>query len=104
MLPVGEWVFLAATFDFDSGAMPLYKNGRPLSGFYTLPGDPWGVIGEPEPDLASATDPRGIKIGGSFPQDTLERNPCNCRFDSLMFLDRAVTAGQVHAQYRRATR
>jgi hypothetical protein len=104
VLPVGEWVFLAATFDFDSGEMQLFKNGRPLSGFYTLPGDPWGVLGDPEPDLASATDPRGIKIGGSFPQNTLERNPCNCRFDSLMFLDRAVTAGEVQAQYRRATR
>jgi hypothetical protein len=102
ILPTGEWVFLAATFDFDDGTMALYRNGRPLSGFYTLPGDPWGVIGPPEPDLASATDPRGIKIGGSFPQDTREQNPCNCRFDSLMFLDRAASRGQVLAQYLRA--
>jgi hypothetical protein len=100
ILPPNEWVFLAATFDFDSGEMRLYRNGRPLDGFYTLPGDPWGVIGDPEPDLTSPTDPRGIKIGGSFPQNTREQNPCNCRFDSLMFLDRVVSEGEIRAQYR----
>ena len=100
ILPRDEWVFLAATFDFDNGSMALYRNGRPLPGFYTLPGDPWGIVGEPEPDLTSATDPRGIKIGGSFPQDTRETNPCNCRFDSLMFLDRALERGEIQAQYR----
>ncbi|HCT79736.1 MAG TPA: hypothetical protein DGT23_24860 [Micromonosporaceae bacterium] len=99
ILPPGEWVFLAATFDFDSGKMALYKNGRPLTGFYTVPGDPWGVEGPPEPDVTSATDPRGIKIGGSFPQNTRENNPCNCRMDSLMFLDRAVHRWEVLAQY-----
>jgi hypothetical protein len=99
ILPQGEWVFLAATFDFDTATMKLYKNGWPLDGFYTLPGDPWAVDGEPEPDLASATDPRGIKIGGSFPQNTREGNPCNCRFDSLMFLDRVATRGEILAQY-----
>jgi hypothetical protein len=104
ILPQDEWVFLAATFDFDDGTMALYRNGRPLDGFYALPGDPWGVLGPPEPDLASATDPRGIKIGGSFPQDTRETNPCNCRFDSLMFFDRAASASQVKAQYRLARR
>jgi hypothetical protein len=104
VLPRGRWVFLAATFDFDTGVMALYRNGRPLAGFYTVAGDPWGVEGAPEPDQASATDPAGIKIGGSFPQDTLERNPCNCRFDSLMFLDRVVTPREVALQYRRFTR
>jgi hypothetical protein len=103
VLTPGTWVFLAATFDFDTGTMALYKNGRPLAGFYTLPGDPWGVSGPPEPDLASATDPRGIKIGGSFPQNTREGNPCNCRMDGLMFLNRAVTAAEVRQQYRLAT-
>jgi hypothetical protein len=101
ILPPNEWVFLAATFDYDDGTMALYKNGRPLAGFYTLPGDPWGVLGPPEPDLTSATDPRGIKVGGSFPQDTREQNPCNCRFDSLMFLDRVARRGEIMAQYRR---
>ncbi|MFI9560134.1 hypothetical protein [Nonomuraea endophytica] len=99
ILPPGEWVFLAATFDYDTATMRLYKNGRPLSGFYTLTGDPWTIEGPPEPDLASPTDPRGIKIGGSYPQNNREGNPCNCRMDSLMFLDRIATPGQVLAQY-----
>jgi hypothetical protein len=84
--------------------MKLYKNGQPLDGFYTLPGDPWAVAGPPEPDLTSATDPRGIKIGGSFPQNTREQNPCNCRMDSLMFLNRVVTDKEVLLQYLWATR
>ena len=104
ILRPGRWVFLAATFDFDTGAMALYKDGRPLDGFYTIAGDPWGVEGEPEPDLATASDPNGIKIGGSFPQNTEERNPCDCRFDGLMFLDRVLSPGEVRAQYRWATR
>jgi hypothetical protein len=103
ILPQGEWVFLTATFDYDSGEMRLYKNGEPLSGFYQLSGDPWLVQGPPEPDFTTASDPRGIKIGGSFPQDTLERNPCNCRFDGLMFLDRVATPKEVRKQYRRMT-
>jgi len=102
VLPLGTWVFLAATFDFDDGTMRLYKNGRPLNGSYVLPGDPWAVAGPPEPDLTSATDPRGIKIGGSFPQNTEEKNPCDCRLDTLMFLDRVVTPREVRQQYRRA--
>jgi hypothetical protein len=102
ILPQGEWVFLAATFDFDEGTMALYKNGKPLDGFYTVAGDPWRVFGPPEPDLTSDADPHGIKIGGSFPQNTIERNPCNCRFDDLMFLDRVLTPGQIGAQYRLA--
>jgi glucose/arabinose dehydrogenase len=102
ILPPNEWVFLAATFDFNAGTMALYKNGKPLAGSYVLPGDPWGV-GGPGPHYSSPTDPRGIKIGGSFPQNTREGNPCNCRMDSLMFLDRAVTPREVAQQYRRAT-
>ena len=102
LLPDGEWVFLAATFDFNKGAMALYRNGQPLDGFYTRNDDPWEVSG-PGPHYASATDPRGIKIGGSFPQNTRETNPCNCRMDSLMFLDRAVTAYEIRQQYRLAT-
>lgn len=103
VLPPDQWVFLAATFDYDNATMELYKNGRKLPGFYTLTGDPWGVIGEPEPDLASATDPRGIKLGGSYPQNNREGNACDCRMDSLMFLDRVATPGEVMAQYRLAT-
>ncbi|MGH3381181.1 MAG: LamG-like jellyroll fold domain-containing protein [Actinoallomurus sp.] len=102
VLPPGTWVFLAATFDFDDGTMRLYKNGKPLDGSYVVAGDPWAISGPPEPDLTSATDPRGIKIGGSFPQNTQEMNPCDCRLDTLMFLDRVVTPGEVREQYLRA--
>lgn len=100
VLPPDEWVFLAATFDYDTGEMALFRNGRPLPGFYVLPGDPWLVDGPPEPDLASATDPRGIKIGGSFPQNNREGNPCNCRMDNLMFFDRVVSPVEMWLQYR----
>lgn len=100
LLPQNEWVFLAATFDFDTGTMALYRNGNPLSGRYVAAGDPWKLEGEPEPDLASATDPRGYKIGGSYPQNTREGNACNCRMDSLMFLDRAVHPWEVRLQHR----
>jgi hypothetical protein len=100
LLPPNQWVFLAATFDFDTGAVGLYRNGKPVEGFYAVPGDPWALEGEPEPDLASATNPLGIKIGGSYPQNTRETNACNCRMDSLMFLDRAVTKWEVALQYQ----
>ncbi|WP_228033942.1 hypothetical protein [Streptomyces spongiae] len=103
LLPDGEWVFLAATFDFDTGAMALYRDGRRLDGFYTVTGDPWDLSG-PGPHRSSPTDPRGIKIGGSFPQNTLERNPCDCRMDSLMFLNTVLDGKRIQAQYRLATR
>ncbi|TWP52711.1 LamG domain-containing protein [Lentzea tibetensis] len=99
LLPANEWVFLAATFNFDTGAIALYRNGKPVDGFYAVTGDPWALVGEPEPDLASPTDPLGIKIGGSYPQNHRETNACNCRMDSLMFLDRAVSKWEVHFQY-----
>ncbi|WP_019819125.1 LamG-like jellyroll fold domain-containing protein [Saccharomonospora saliphila] len=104
LLPRGEWVFLTATFDFDDGTMALYRNGERVPGFYTDSGDPWDVEGPPEPDRTSATNPAGIKIGGSFPQNNRERNPCDCRFDSLMFFDRSLTAGEVAHQYHWARR
>lgn len=101
LLPRGTWVHIAATFDFDAGTMALYKNGKPIPGTYTVAGDPWEVEG-PGEHVTSATNPRGIKIGGSFPQNDVERNPCNCRMDSLQFLDRSVAALEVNQQYRRA--
>ena len=100
-LRLDEWTHLAATFDFDDGTMALYRNGVALDGFYTSPGDAWQVEGPPEPDLASATDPRGFKIGGSFPQNTDERNPFDGRFDDLMFFDRELTPAEILALYRR---
>jgi Concanavalin A-like lectin/glucanases superfamily len=102
LLPRDVWVFLAATFDFDRGTMALYRNGKPVEGFYTDDGDPWQV-GGPGPHVSSPTDPRGIKIGGSFPQNTREQNPCDCRFDDLMFLDRALTPTEVARQYHWAS-
>ncbi|WP_210502918.1 PQQ-dependent sugar dehydrogenase [Nocardioides xinjiangensis] len=100
LLPQGEWVHLAATFDFDDGSMALYRNGKAVDGFYTATNDPWKVDGTG----TSATNPRGIKIGGSFPQNGTERNPCNCRMDDLVFLDDVASASEVARQYRRYLR
>ncbi|MEU6644753.1 PQQ-dependent sugar dehydrogenase [Saccharomonospora sp. NPDC046836] len=97
LLPQGQWVHLAATFDYTTGKMKLYRNGKEIPGFYTAAGDPWQLDGTG----TSPTNPRGIKIGGSFPQNNIERNPCNCRMDSLMFLDTSLTPGAVTEQYRR---
>ncbi|MET0135531.1 MAG: PQQ-dependent sugar dehydrogenase, partial [Kibdelosporangium sp.] len=102
ILPDGEWVFLAATFDFNTGTMILYRNGQSLAGSYVAQGDPWGIQTGTGPFATSPTNPRGIKIGGSFPQNSRENNPCNCRFDSLMFLNRAIEPWEVLAQYRLA--
>lgn len=99
LLPAGTWTHIAATFDFDNGELALYRNGQRVAATYTSVGDPWDVDGEPEPDLASDRLPRGIKIGGSYPQNTLERNPFNGRFDDLMFFDRTLQADEIRAQY-----
>jgi hypothetical protein len=74
-----------------------------VPGFYTRTDDPW-LINGPGPHVTTATDPRGIKIGGSFPLNERERNPCDCRMDALMFLDRVLTARDVASQYRYMTR
>lgn len=99
LLPSNVWTHLVATFDFDNGTMALYRNGQPLAANYTAGGDPWGVIGGIEPDLTSATSPAGIKIGGSYPQNTEEKNAFNGRFDDLMFFNRVITAAEVQEQY-----
>lgn len=104
ILVPGKWVHLAATFDFDDGEMGLFMNGKPLAGRYTSSNDPWGVGGGDGPFATSPTDPAGIKIGGSYPQNTREQNPCNCRMDELMFLDRVPTRGEIAAQYQRFQR
>ncbi|RSM49998.1 hypothetical protein DMB66_43950 [Actinoplanes sp. ATCC 53533] len=102
LLPRGEWVHLTATFDFDTGVMALYRNGQPVEGFYTRTDDPWLLSG-PGPHLSTATDPRGIKIGGSFPLNNRENNPCDCRMDSLTFLDSSLSSRDVAKQYRYQT-
>ena len=96
-------MFLAGTFDFDNGTIGLYVDGKPVEGTYAVKGDPWKIGGAPEPDVTSATNPRGIKIGGSHPQNNREANACNCRLDGLMFLDRAVSADEVRGQYEWVT-
>jgi hypothetical protein len=100
LLPKDKWVHLTATFDFTTGTMALYRDGKAVPGSYTRADDPW-LINGPGPHVTSAADARGIKIGGSFPQNTVERNPCDCRMDALMFLDRSLTAREVANQFRR---
>jgi hypothetical protein len=102
LLPRDVWVFLAAAFDYDRGAIALYRNGKPLAGAYTNTDDPWAVSDSAR-HTASPTAPRGIKIGGSFPQNTAERNACDCRVDDVLILRRALTSLEVNQQYRRFT-
>ncbi|WP_243694914.1 PQQ-dependent sugar dehydrogenase [Labedella populi] len=92
ILQKGRWVHLAATFDFAGGEMRLFMNGEELEGDYTA-ANPWGE-GATSPSL-----PAGIKIGGSYPQNTREANPFNGRMDDVMILDVAPTAEQIAAQY-----
>ena len=99
ILPQNTWVFLAATLNYNTGAMALYKNGQPVPGFLGVSGDPWAIHGGGGPFFTSATNPRGIKIGGGFPQNTREDNPCNCDADALMFLNREATASEIAQQY-----
>lgn len=99
LLPENTWTHIAATFDFDAGTMALYRNGLPLEATYTTPADSWSVGGPPEPDRTSATPPAGIKIGGSFPQNTAERNAFNGRLDDLMFFAQALNAVEIRRQY-----
>jgi len=92
ILERNRWVHLAATFDFAGGEMKLFMNGEELAGRYTA-ANPWGA------GSTSATDPAGLKIGGSYPQNTREANPFHGRIDDLMFLDTVPTPEQVAAQY-----
>lgn len=92
ILKKGQWVHLAATFDFAGGEMKLYMNGEELAGRYTA-ANPWGG------GATSDTTPAGIKIGGSFPQNTREANPFHGRMDDVMLLDTVPTAEQIAAQY-----
>jgi hypothetical protein len=99
LIPADTWTHIAATFDYDNGTLALYRNGESVPGTYTASDDPWATDGPPEPDLASASLPRGIKIGGSYPQNTQERNPFNGGFDDLMFFDRVLSSREIREQY-----
>lgn len=92
ILAKNEWVHLAATFDYADGEMKLYMNGEELAGEYTAE-NPWGA------GATSDTLPNGIKIGGSYPQNTAERNPFHGRMDDLMFLDTVPTAEEIAEIY-----
>jgi hypothetical protein len=97
LLPSNTWTHLAATFDFDAGTMALYRNGSPLAATNTSAANLWNVT--TNLDVTSATSPAGIKIGGSYPQNTQEKNSFNGRFDDLLFFNRALTATEVAQQY-----
>ncbi|MGM1018739.1 MAG: PQQ-dependent sugar dehydrogenase [Actinomycetota bacterium] len=92
ILEKGKWVHLAATFDFAGGEMKLFMNGEELEGDYTA-SNPWGE------GSTSDSTPAGIKIGGSYPQNTRESNPFTGRMDDVMLLDTVPTAEQIAAQY-----
>lgn len=97
VMPPEVWTHLAATFDFDSGEIVLYKNGVLLEA-----GDAnvaaWQLT--PGKDRTSATNSGGIKIGGSFPNNLQEQNPFNGRVDELMAFDKALAPRDVFALYR----
>lgn len=99
LLPSNTWTHVTATFNFDNGTMALYRNGVALNANYTSASDRWNVIGALEPDLTSVTAPAGIKIGGSYPQNTAEKNSFNGQFDDLMFFNKSLSASEVQLQY-----
>ncbi len=98
LLPSGRWTHLAATFDFETGAAALYRNGEPLTTLPPVGVEPRPAADEP-PRRADPTTPTGFKIGGSHPENTRERNPFDGRFDDLLFFNRALPADEIKAQY-----
>lgn len=53
ILKKGQWVHLAATFDFGKGEMKLFMNGEELAGKYTA-ANPWGEARRPTPRLRAS--------------------------------------------------
>jgi hypothetical protein len=97
VMPPNQWTHLAATFDFDNGKMAIYKNGQPLkSGPANVAA--WQIT--EGVDYTSNTAAGGIKIGGSFPDNSAERNPFIGRVDELMFFKKALTPEEVAAQFK----
>jgi hypothetical protein len=97
LLPDNTWTHLTATFDFDQGTMMLYRNGIPIGATNTTAANAWNVTAGI--DRTSASSPAGIKIGGSYPQNTQEKNAFNGRFDDLMFFNRVLSAPEIARQY-----
>lgn len=98
LLPPGRWTHLAAAFDFETGAAALYRDGEPLGTLPPVGTEPPAEPGEP-PRRSDASTPTGIKIGGSHPENTRERNPFDGRFDDLLFFNHPLSAGQIRRQY-----
>lgn len=102
ILPPDTWVHLAATFDYTRGVCVLYRDGHPLDTLPLRAGDPWALAEDREPAGCSDTLPTGIKIGGSHPQNTRDRNPFDGRFDDLFFFNRALSPEEILRQYAHA--
>lgn len=66
-LPTGQWSHIAATFDFDTGSIILFRNGQPLASTITEPGT-WELTDGT--DYTSNAPAGGIKIGGQIEGDT----------------------------------
>jgi len=98
VMPPNKWTHIAATYDFEKGAIELYKNGRPVACSATTVAN-WQLKAG-EKNFTSNTAAGGIKIGGSFPDNSVERNPFNGRIDELMFFNKALTAEEVAGQYK----
>jgi hypothetical protein len=97
VMPPQQWTHLAAAFDFDAGTIALYKNGQPLASDPTNTNN-WRVT--PEKDYTSNTAAGGIKIGGSYPDNSREFNPFNGRIDELMFFNKTLSADEVAEQFK----
>jgi len=97
VMPPGVWTHLTAAFDFDLGVIELYKNGQPLASS-DADTESWGVT--PSVNFTSSTNAGGIKIGGSYPDNSQERNPFNGRIDELMFFNKTLSASEVAAQFQ----
>lgn len=97
VIPPGRWIHLTATFDFDVPSIRLYKNGLPLA---AAPAsiDNWETTSGT--DAVSATAAGGIKLGGSFPDNSFEMNPFNGRIDEVMFFNKYLSEEEVAAQYQ----
>ena len=90
------WTHLTAAFDFDNGTIDLYKNGLPLESS-DADTSAWNV--NSSTNRTSNSNAGGIKIGGSYPDNSQERNPFNGRIDELMFFNKTLTASEVAAQF-----
>jgi len=97
VMPSGSWTHLTATFDFDDGEIFLYKNGLPLASSVADTGS-WNV--DENVNLTSSSNAGGIKIGGSYPDNSQEKNPFTGRLDELMFFNKFLSDAEVAAQFQ----